>query len=271
MLKKKLGGMTFFYSPNLVKHEGLFHAVSTRHGGVSTGYYRSLNLSFQVGDDQERVLANYQLVSRALGFDLSSLITCQQVHDNVLTMVDKGYLQKNCFLPENTIPETDGLVTDVPGIILMTRYADCVPLIFYSPKRQTVAIAHAGWQGTLAQIGRKTIEILVREYKCLERDIMVAIGPSIGPCCYYINSTMAGRAEQELEGGKKHIKESKNGTLSFNLWQANAEQLQKAGIPGDNLHNATLCTSCHVDHFFSYRKEKKLTGRFGVFIGIEAR
>ena len=160
MQHKKVGNVTFLTFPNLAHHQGLLHAISTRHGGVSSDHYSSLNLGFHVGDQHDRVKQNHQIVSQSLQFDLSSLVSCQQVHHHSIACIDKSYHNKDCFLPDKALPETDGLITDVPGITLMTRYADCVPLLFYSPTTHTVALAHAGWKGTLGHIGPKTVELL---------------------------------------------------------------------------------------------------------------
>ncbi len=268
MIKKKIANVTYLLSPNFSNHKKLLHAISTRHGGVSSNNYESLNLSFQVGDEDNKVIKNHQILSHALGFDLSSLVTCQQIHQNNVALVDGSHLKKDRFLPHNAIMETDALVTDVPGITLMTRYADCVPLLFYDPKTHTVAIAHAGWKGTLAHIGQKTVEVLVKDYHCQPQNILAAIGPSIGPCCYQISNTMASQAEKELPCSNEYFRELLNDGLYFNLWQANKKQLQSAGIEESNIHCADLCTSCNFDLFFSYRKEKGTTGRFAALIGL---
>jgi len=258
------------FFPNLSCYKGLKHAISTRHGGVSSGNYNSLNLSFQVGDEQNNVIKNHQILSHTLGFDLSSLVTCQQIHQDTIALVDKSYLRKGCFLPNNSIPETDALTTDVPGLILMTRYADCAPLLFYDPKTHTVAIAHAGWQGTLEHIAQKMVKALINHYHCQPKHILAAIGPSIGPCCYQISNTMADYALKKLPRAQEYIRESLDDGLYFNLWQANKEQLKSSGIKDENLYCSRLCTSCNVDLFFSYRKEKRITGRFGALIGLSA-
>ena len=246
----------------------MLHAISTRQRGVSTGNYSSLNLGFHVGDKHERVLENHQRVSQSLEFDLSSLVSCQQVHDNTIALIDNAYLKSSCHLLDRTIAETDALITDIPGVTLMTRHADCVPLLFFDAKMRTVAVAHAGWKGTLAHIGPKTVKTLVREYKCQTKDIQAGLGPSIGPCCYHISNNMAEEASQKLVKGKNYTKEGADRKLSFDLWQANKEQLLSTGIPEDNIYSSDICTSCRVDHFFSYRKEKKVTGRFAAFIGL---
>lgn len=267
MIKKKIANTTFFLFPNFLNDKELIHAISTREAGVSSSNYESLNLSFQVGDADDNVMENHRIVSHALGFDLRSLATGQQIHHDNIAMVDERHLKKDCFLPDNAFPKTDALVTDVPGLTLMTRYADCVPLLFYDPKTHTVATAHAGWKGTLLHIAQKTVDVLVKDYHCQPQHIRAAIGPSIGPCCYRINSTMAGEAVRVLHKAQQYFVTSTNDDLYFNLWQANKKQLQHAGIKDDHLSCAELCTSCNIDLFYSYRKEKQVTGRFGALIG----
>jgi len=268
MIKKKIGNLTLLFFPNLSHYKGVKHAISTRGGGFSSGNYNSLNLSFQVGDEHNNVMKNHQSLSHTLGFDLSSLVTCQQIHQDSIALVDKSYLKKDYFLPNNSIPETDALITDVPGITLMTRYADCSPLLFYDPKTRTVAIAHAGWKGTLEHIGQKTVEVLVNYYHCQPQHILTAIGPSIGPCCYQISNTMADYALKKLPRAQEYIRESLDDGLYFDLRQANKKQLKTAGIKDEHLYCTELCTSCAIDLFFSYRKEKGVTGRFGALIGL---
>ena len=268
MIQKTIGKSLFYYFPTLERQTGLHHAISTRLGGFSTGSYSSLNLGFHVGDIHDRVLKNHQRVSQSLEFDLSSLVSCQQVHGSTIALIGKGYLKSDSYLPNQTIAETDALITDISGVTLMTRHADCVPLLFFDAKTRTVAVAHAGWKGTLTHIGPKTVDLLLGEYKCQRKDIQAALGPSIGPCCYHISNTMADLASEKLAKGKAFVQEGAEKKLSFDLWQANKEQLLSAGLPEDNIYSAEVCTSCKVEHFYSYRKEKKVTGRFAAFIGL---
>ena len=268
MLQKTIGKSLFYFFPNLMEHPNVLHAISTRQGGVSTGNYNSLNLGFHVGDVPDRVLENHHRLSQSLGFDLSSLVSCQQVHHDTIALVGKRYLKNSSYLPDKMIGQTDALITDVPGITLMTRHADCLPILFFDSKTRTAAVSHAGWKGTLAHIGPKTVDLLVKEYKCERQDIQAGLGPSIGPCCYQISSAMADLASEKLIKGNLFVKEESGNKLSFDLWQANREQLLTAGIPEENIYSSEVCTSCKVDHFFSYRKEKKVTGRFAALIGL---
>ncbi len=257
MIQKTIGTSLFYFFPTLMDHTGLLHAISTRQGGVSTDSYSSLNLGFHVGDIHDRVLENHHIVSNSLEFELSSLVSCRQVHGSTIALIDKGYQNTDSYLPNKTIAETDALITDIPGVILMTRHADCVPILFYNSKTHTVAVVHAGWKGTLAHIGPKTVEVLEREYKCQRKDVQAALGPSIGPCCYHIGNTMAVQASKKLVRGNTFIKEGSNQEMSFDLWQANKEQLLTAGIPEENIYSAEVCTSCKLTTFFLTGRKKK--------------
>jgi hypothetical protein len=262
---------TLFLAPHLAPFSELLHGISTRQGGVSTGPYRSLNLSFDVGDRKERVMRNYHRASRLLRFDLSSLVACQQVHHNVIAIIDESYLNRSSYLPETVVPATDGLATNVPGITLLTRYADCVPLLFFSPEKQAVGAAHAGWKGTLARIGPSMMNLLSSQFKCRPDRTLVMIGPSIGPCCYHVSSRMADLACRELPPAEHCFVTAPDGQRAFDLWDANRTQLIAAGMLARNIFSAHQCTACNTDLFFSYRKEAKVTGRFGAFIGLTRR
>lgn len=269
MIKQHIGATPFFFDPTLLAHPGLLHAVSTRHGGVSTGSYRSLNLSYQVGDEEDKVLHNYHRLSRVLDFDLSSLVTCQQIHHNAIALIDESHLNRNGFLPDRAVPDTDGLATSVPGITLLTRYADCVPLLFYNHSRHTVAIAHAGWKGTFAQIGPLMTECMAREFKCDPRHTLAVIGPSIGPCCYRISNSIAERAVKAAPRAEQCIMTSSDTGLTLDLWKLNRIQLIASGIQEQNIFSAQICTSCTIEDFYSYRREDTVTGRFAALIGLK--
>lgn len=268
MITKTKGNISLLLFPNLMHHSELRHAISTRNGGVSTGPYTSLNLSFSVGDEPHKVMNNHQLLSQVLGFELNTLTTAHQVHQDRIALIDESYLTKDSFHPDHSIPDTDALVTDVPGITLMTRHADCVPLLLYDPHQKVAALVHAGWKGTLAQISLKTVTVLAKEYHCQPHHLHAAIGPSVGPCCYHVNSTVAQCVEKELPRADHYLRESPDGVMFFDLWLANRRQLEDAGVKGEHIYCTHLCTSCHVDMFFSHRKEKGLTGRFGAIIGL---
>jgi YfiH family protein len=270
MITLKKGNLTLLLFPHLTRYKELIHAITTRDGGVSSNVYESLNLSFRVGDSQDSVMKNYQELGRALNFDLGSLVTCQQVHRDGIALVEGSYLARNCSLPFRSIPDKDALVTNVPGITLMAQFADCVPLLFYHPQTHTIAVVHAGWKGTLARIAQKTVHVLVTHYHCHPHQIQAAIGPSIGTCCYQISDAMAAKAVEELPEAQKCLRESSDGRVYFNLQEANKQQLASEGVQDSQIFCSHLCTSCTHDLFFSYRRDKKITGRFGALIGLRA-
>ena len=217
--------------------------------------------------NSNQVTKNHQTLSQTLGFDLSSLVTCQQVHQDTIALVDESYLKKDCFLPYNSIPETDALVTDVPGILLMTKYADCVPLLFYDPKTHTVAIAHAGWKGTLSEITIKTIHQMKKQFGCSSADIKAGIGPAIGKCCFSVNSEVAEKFTGKLKRSEYFVKQN-NSSSYIDLKEANKIQMILAGLNEENIETSDICTSCSSDVFFSHRREKGRTGRFALLAGL---
>jgi YfiH family protein len=238
----------------------LRQAVFTRRGGVSQGPYASLNVGSTVGDDPESVGTNHQLIYRAMGALPHQVVTGHQVHGQHVVAVsaeDGGQV----------IPETDALMTNVPGLVLLLRFADCVPVFFYSPRQNVVGLAHAGWQGTLKGIAARTAEALSVTYGSRLDELYVGLGPAIGPCCFEVGPEVLDlfRAEpwmrEELiahrqPSGKAHI----------DLWQANAWQLRDLGV--QHISVAALCTCCRQDLFYSHRGERGHTGRFAAAIAL---
>lgn len=161
---------------------------------------------------------------------------------------------------------TDALVTNTPGVALMLRFADCVPIALYDPYRHVVALAHAGWKGTIGRIAQKTVRAMGEVCGSRPADIMAGIGPAIGPCCYQIGEDVVQKVRETFALGSLPFQQRVDGSLFFDLWEANRRQLAALGIK--RIESATLCTACHNDEFFSHRADGGRTGRFGVVIGI---
>jgi hypothetical protein len=260
-----VGVITFFSFNLLSKEREVFQAITSRTGGVSLPPFDSLNLSLSVGDSPERVIRNYQLVSSALAFELDSLVTCKQVHgDRVIDVKKKGEVE-NSFLYYQE--EADAMITRVPGLVLMVRIADCVPIMFFDPRQKVVGIAHAGWRGTVKGIAAKTVGALTSQYNSDPADIVAGIGPCIGPCCYEVDDHVGFLYREGFSYGERLV-EKRDGRNYLNLWEANRRQLLDMGIREENIELAGLCTSCHAQTFFSHRREQRGTGRCGAFIGI---
>ena len=268
MIEKKINSLSIWFFENILRCEGISHFVSTRIGGYSNAPFDSLNLSFNVGDDEKRVLKNRKLLAGSIGISLGSLTTAKQVHDNHVKIVSKETRGMGGIDYKGAIDATDAMVTDVPDICLMVLLADCVPILFYDRSKRVIGAVHAGVKGTLRLIAANTVKVFRDHYGCLSDDILVGIGPSIGSCCYEVGREVMSEA-REVFGTKQGCVRSvgENGKGFIDLWTANLKQLLQAGIPEKNIETANMCTYHHANQFYSYRHEKK-TGRFGAGIII---
>lgn len=269
MIEKKINSLCIWFFQNLLRYEAIGHFVSTRIGGHSRRPFEALNLSFNVGDDPEKVLKNRELLAGTLETPLTSLTTAKQVHEGHVRIVSEGLRGKGSTDYRGAINATDAMVTKVPGICLMILLADCAPILFYDPSKRVIGVAHAGWKGVLRFVARNTVESLREHFGCSPQDIVVGIGPSIGPCCYEVGQEVVSEVEHVFGFRQVCIrKESASGKEYFDLWTANLKQLLQAGIPEKNIEMAQICTCHHPNLFFSYRHEKGKTGRFGAGIVI---
>ncbi len=241
----------------------MVHAFTTKIGGVSSGIYESLNLGFNRGDDRVNVVANYQKVADALGVELSSMVLSRQVHETNIAKVtqeDKG----NGILFPNKWESMDGIYTTEDDITLVTHYADCVPLFFYSKKHHIIGMAHAGWRGTVARIGANMVNIWKNTDGIDPSDIEVAIGPSIGVCHFEVGPEVAEVFEKEFKNAD-FIESKPNGKYNIDLWKCNKRVLMEAGIKEENITVAGVCTYCNSDIYYSHRKTN---GQRGTLAGI---
>lgn len=245
-----------YYTISSFEETGLvIHGFSGKSGGVSDGAYNSLNLSILTEDKLEHVLENRRRFARVLGIDPASLVGAHQVHRDTIykvTLKDKG---RGAFDPESVIPATDALMTNEPGLALTAFFADCVPVFFLDPVKKVIALAHAGWKGTVAKIAAKTVKALAEAYGTEPQDLLVAIGPSIGPCHYEVDRPVIEKVKEAFpeywESLITGLKE--DGHAQLNLWQANFYQLVDTGVLPENITLAEVCTYCHQDRLFSHR------------------
>lgn len=254
----KKGSVSYFES-ELLNIPGLVHAFCTRETGVSPPPFKSLNFSVAEGDAPENVRGNFDVLSREFGIPAGRFFTVRQVHGGSIAVVDP-------LCTGNGAAERDAIVSRETGIALGIKTADCVPVLLADRNLQAVAAVHAGWRGTALQIVSKAAAFLVDNFGIREEDLLAAIGPAIGPCCYEVDSSvrevMAG-----VPGEEFFRKSSKTGRWKLDLPGANRNQLLKSGIAPENISGSGLCTACRTDTFFSHRAEKK-TGRQLNFIMI---
>ena len=245
------------------------HGFSTRKGGVSTGIFSSMNLNFKRGDDPDAVLENYRRMAAALNMRVEDMVLSEQTHTTnvrVITEEDRG---KGILRPQD-YSDVDGMITNVPGIVLVTSYADCVPLYFVDPVRKAIGLSHSGWKGTVGHIGQKTVWKMHEVYGSEPKDIVAAIGPSICQSCYEVSDDVAEafRANFTADEAADILLDKGNGKYQLDLWKANWYVLTDAGILPEHLSVTDLCTACHPDLLWSHRKTNGQRGGLSAFLSL---
>ena len=262
-------GPCYFTFPALEETGLCRHAFSTRLGGVSRGQDASLSLSFFMGDEREAVYENFRRICGAIGVDEEKLVFGCQTHSanvRVVTAADAG----KGILRQRDYTDVDGLVTDVPGLPLCTLYADCVPLLFLDPVKGVVGCSHAGWRGTAASIGRRTVEVMQETYGSRPADILACIAPSIGPCCYEVDEPLRAAFSSIPDVSPEGLLQPKGeGKYMLNLWETNRRVLLAAGLLPEHITVAGICTCCHADIFHSHRATGGHRGSLAAIIALK--
>ncbi len=244
------------------KHEGLLHGFMGRRGGNSVGPYAGLNVSYRVGDDNEAVSQNVCDVKHTAGIHDGRIVTMKQVHgDGIVEVKDRTVKEAG---------EADAMVTAGPGIHLGVLTADCVPILFVVPKHKIVAAVHAGWRGTMVGIAEKMVRRFNVDYGVAPEEIEAALGPSIGACCYEVKDDVTGPLREKWGRLADENIQTRDGKSFVDLRDLNRGIIERAGVPADRIFQIGPCSSCAPEDFFSYRREKKETGRQISFIGWTA-
>lgn len=247
----------------------VIHGFSTRLGGVSEGEWSSMNISFTRGDEEEKVKENHERLAAAIGYDTSDLVLTQQVHKTDILRVGKKDTGDVYAYPNRRIKEIDGLVTNEPGVMLMTFFADCVPLIFYDPVKRAVGNAHSGWRGTVQSMGEKMILRMQEEFGSRPEDILVVIGPSICRKCYEVSQEVIDEFSNAFPWMYNFYEDKGNGHAWLDLWEANKQILLHAGCLEEHIQISGLCTNCHPDILFSHRFTGGKRGNLCAVIGLK--
>lgn len=261
------GNLVYYSFPAFDAMKGVRHGFSTRLGGVSEGIFASMNLSFTRGDDEKAVRENFHRFCSAIGVSADDVVISAQTHTaNVMcvTAADRG----RGVTREKEYTDVDGLITADPNVVLCTQYADCVPLFFADPVRRVVATSHAGWRGTAAGIAAVTVEKMVAEYGCRPENIVAGIGPSIGHCCFEVDTPVYDAFCQVEVFDDACYTDNGGGKYHINLWQVNRNWMLKAGILPEHITVTDLCTRCHPDLFWSHRKTGNDRGSLAAFIAL---
>lgn len=244
------------------------HAFSTRLGGVSQGEFTSMNLSFGRGDPDENVHENYRRICSAAGFEYKSLTASKQIHETVVRKVTKENAGVGIYRPADE-PSVDALVTIDPDVTLVTYYADCTPVFFVDLRTHAIGLAHAGWRGTVGEISRKVVEKMRAEFGTNPEDLVCAIGPVIGKCCYEVSGDCA-KEFAKLFGKDTPVisKGAKEDKYMIDLSLANKLILICAGVKEENIVISDLCTQCQSDLLWSHRATGGKRGTMAAFMQI---
>ncbi len=246
-------GVGFLQFPTLLELNFINHAFSTRIGGVSEGEYKSMNLNFKRGDDPEKVTENYKIFCNAAGFDFNSLVSSSQDHNTFVRNVTKADCGIGITRPHD-IESVDALITNEPGVTLVTHYADCTPLLFADPEKKVIALAHAGWRGTIGKIGEAVVQQMHDDYGCDLTDIIAVVGPAIGPCCYEVDTPVFEEFASLTELKPAYFTKSLgHGKYLINLKETNRRMLMDAGLLSINITISDVCTKCNSGLLFSHR------------------
>lgn len=261
---------------------GIRHCFTTRAGGVSEGYLSSLNLRRGLYDPDENINENFRRIALFFNTSPDRIVCARQTHTSnvrIVTMADAG----KGVTRDRDYTDVDGLITDVPGLVLYTSHADCVPIYFYDPVRRVIALAHSGWKGTVARIGQVTILKMQEIYGCRPEDIYAAIGPSICRDCYEVSEDVAeairGCFSQDRNESVKTGSDRMDDTIpkilaggkypgkyQLDLWRACERILLESGILPEHLTITNLCTCDNSQELFSHRATMGRRGNQGAFL-----
>lgn len=263
------GDLEYLTFPGLTGTGLVNHLFSTRLGGVSGGMYESMNLSYARGDEDEAVDENYRRIGEVLGNTMDHFVLSDQTHTTNVRLVTKADLGKGITCPKD-YTDVDGMITKESGIVLVTLYADCVPLYFVDTKNKAIGLSHSGWKGTIGRIGKATLEAMHEAFGTNPADVYCAIGPSICKDCYEVSGDVAKQFLKEFGNKADQIVTPKDQPDKYllDLWQANKIVLLEVGITEEHIEVTDICTCCNSSYLFSHRASAGKRGNLGAFLEL---
>ncbi|SCZ77008.1 polyphenol oxidase family protein [Acidaminobacter hydrogenoformans] len=249
---------------SLDKFPELVAGMTTRHGGVSTGIFESNNMGIFASDPDDKAIVNMRAFIKALPVRLWKIAATRQVHGTHYAVLGTEP-PESIFEPGFSVfPETDILMTNQPGVLLITFYGDCVPILVYDPEHHAVGLCHSGWKGTSLRAAAALVEGMTKEYGSRPAALHAVVMPAAGVCCYEVgfdvSSLFQAYSEQLVPFGGKH---------KIDLKGINAEILKSCGVPEEAIEISPLCTMCD-DRFFSNRRDGGHTGRMAAFACLKS-
>ncbi|MCI9423638.1 peptidoglycan editing factor PgeF [Lachnospiraceae bacterium WCA-9-b2] len=262
--EREVDGVPYLSFPLIEKTGIVKHGFSTRLGGVSKGHCGTMNISTTRGDEPKAIEENRRRIAKAIGVDPLDFTYTHQTHTTNVAVVeekDRG----------GKFPDTDGMVTNVPGICLVTFYADCVPLFFVDPVHRAIGLSHSGWRGTVGRMGKVTLEMMHKQYKTNPSQVFAAIGPSICQDCYEVSGDVIERFKETFDEAlwSELFYEKAGGKYQLDLWRANLAVLTEAGIPKEQIAVTNVCTHCNPEILFSHRSLGTARGNLSAFLALK--
>lgn len=264
-------GETPYLEYPLFRNTGIVrHGFSTRLGGVSQGCWSSLNLSFDRGDDPEAVWENFRRIGAAIGVKPEDMVLSRQTHTTnvrVMTEQDRG----KGMTRERDYTDVDGMITNVPGLCLVTSYADCVPLYFVDPVRKAIGLSHSGWRGTVGKIGKETVRLMEKEFGSDPSNILAAVGPSVCMDCYEVSEDVIRKVREAFdeELWPELFYEKPDGKYQLDLWKANESIFLESGILPEHIAVTNVCTHCNSQILYSHRTSGNRRGNLCAFLALK--
>ncbi len=260
--------MAYLQAPLLAESGLVDHAFSTRLGGCSTGKLATLNTAFHTGDKAENALENRRRFFDLFDYDHREIVSSIQVHGTGLTLFNHSNSGEGA-LPGSARQKCDALVATEAGLPLTAYSADCLLIYFVSLHKPLVALAHAGWRGTLGGIASKMVRYLDELFGISPNLLLVSLSPAVCRNCYLVGSEVAGQFKHAGWNDPTYLESVEEESWKLDLEAINAAQLIQAGVNQENLARNSLCTACNADLFYSYRRDKGITGRMIGFIAIK--
>jgi YfiH family protein len=263
-----MSSVAFLTWPELAG-SGVDARVTARAGGVSSGPYQSLNMSFTVGDEPARVLENRRRAAAAFGVRLEDFVFARQVHGAGVRVVSEPDRGSGTLTQDDAVADTDALVTTSPRVVLAILTADCVPIVLHDPVAGVLACVHSGWRGTVARVGAVAVEAM-KQLGAEPADIVAGLGPAIDPGRYQVGPEVYAAVTEALgrtAGSCIRPDRGKDGRWLLDLWAANRIVLGEAGLREENIHVTSIPTG---GDFFSDRAERPC-GRLALLARLETR
>ena len=264
------GGVPYLSFKALEDTGMVINGFSTRLGGASKGRFATMNFSYSRKDDPADVLENFTRMADALGVERDRMVVSYQTHTTNVRRVTREDEGKG-VIRERDYRNVDGLITDVPGITLVTFYADCVPLYLVDPVHHAIGLSHSGWRGTVRRMGQVTMDAMKEAFGTRPEDVTACIGPSICRDCCEVGEEVAEAFADAFDPKYRdalYRANAKPGKYQLDLWKANEIIFQEAGVPKEQIHTTNICTMCNSDYLFSHRRVGEERGNLAAFLSI---